>query len=139
MNGCGQLVSSEHELRDAISRCNHVGVKTYADVVIHHTCASNAEEDRLSSRGSYFTASREEFPSVPYSSTDFNDDKCTGGSRNIKNYQGIYQPLALLLDSTLDKKNALGLMDLDMAGLQVMYTRKLVWPKRLHNLDTMWF
>ncbi|KAG7336414.1 hypothetical protein KOW79_001107 [Hemibagrus wyckioides] len=66
-------------------------VKPYADVVIHHTCASDTGEDRLSSRGSYFTASREEFPSVPYSSADSNDDKCTGGCGNIKNYRGIYQ------------------------------------------------
>lgn len=46
---------------------------------------------RPSTRGSYFTASREEFPSVPHSAADFNHDKCSGGSGNIENYRDIYQ------------------------------------------------
>lgn len=66
-------------------------MRIYSDVVIYHACASDAGEDRLSTRGPYFTASREEFPSVPCSSADFNDDKCTGGCGNIENYPDIYQ------------------------------------------------
>lgn len=66
-------------------------VKICADVVIHHTCASDTVEDRLSTRGSYFTATREEFPSVPFPSADFNDDECTSGGGNIENYRDIYQ------------------------------------------------
>ncbi|XP_017325424.1 alpha-amylase [Ictalurus punctatus] len=80
---------TEQELGEVISRCNHV--KICADVVIHHTCASDTVEDRLSTRGSYFTATREEFPSVPFPSADFNDDECTSGGGNIENYRDIYQ------------------------------------------------
>ncbi|XP_026057207.1 pancreatic alpha-amylase-like [Carassius auratus] len=66
-------------------------VKIYTDVVINHTCASGVGERRHSTCGSYFNATREEFPSVRYSATDFNDDKCTNRRGNIENYQDIYQ------------------------------------------------
>uniref|UniRef100_A0AAY4D6C9 alpha-amylase n=1 Tax=Denticeps clupeoides TaxID=299321 RepID=A0AAY4D6C9_9TELE len=80
---------TEQELRDMISRCN--SVKIYADVVINHMCASSGGGGRRSTCGSYFNASKEEFPSVPYSTPHFNDDKCTSASGNIENYQDIYQ------------------------------------------------
>lgn len=54
-------------------------------------CSANAGEGRRSTCGSYFNASEEEFPSVPYSASHFNDDKCTTASGNIENYQDIYQ------------------------------------------------
>lgn len=36
--------------------------------------------------GSYFDAINEDFPSVPYTASDFNDAKCSSGSGNIENY-----------------------------------------------------
>lgn len=66
-------------------------VKICADAVINHTHAPGGGERRRSTRGSYFNATREEFPSVRYSAADFNDDKCTSHSGNIENYQDIYQ------------------------------------------------
>lgn len=71
-------------------------VKIYADVVINHMCMSDAGEGegrRRSTCGSYFNASKREFPSVPFSASHFNDDKCTTSSRNIETYQDIYQVL----------------------------------------------
>ncbi|XP_055737425.1 alpha-amylase-like isoform X2 [Salvelinus fontinalis] len=89
---------TQQELRDMVCRCNNVGVKIYADVVINHMCMSGAGEGegrRRSTCGSYFNASKREFPSVPYSASHFNDDKCTTSSRNIETYQDIYQIIDL--------------------------------------------
>uniref|UniRef100_W5LIW0 Alpha-amylase n=1 Tax=Astyanax mexicanus TaxID=7994 RepID=W5LIW0_ASTMX len=148
---------TEGELRDMISRCNDVGVKIYADVVINHMCAADAGEGGRSTRGSYFNASREEFPSVPYSAADFNDDKCTSGSGNIENYQDIYQVrncrLLGLLDLAQEKEHVRGkivdylnaLVDMGVAGFHVDACKHM-WPKdlkviygRLHNLNPKWF
>ncbi len=53
-------------------------VKICTDVVINHTCVCwGGGERKHSTCGSYFNATREEFPSVIYSATDFNDDKCS--------------------------------------------------------------
>uniref|UniRef100_A0A8B9H6H5 Alpha-amylase n=1 Tax=Astyanax mexicanus TaxID=7994 RepID=A0A8B9H6H5_ASTMX len=148
---------TEGELRDMISRCNDVGVKIYADVVINHMCAADAGEGGRSTRGSYFNASREEFPSVPYSAADSNDDKCTSGSGNIENYQDIYQVrncrLLGLLDLAQEKEHVRGkivdylnaLVDMGVAGFHVDACKHM-WPKdlkviygRLHNLNPKWF
>ncbi|XP_030623337.1 pancreatic alpha-amylase-like [Chanos chanos] len=148
---------TEEELRDMICRCNQVGVKIYADVVINHMCSSGGGEGRHSTCGSYFNASREEFPSVPYSAVDFNDDKCTTSSGNIENYQDIYQVrncrLVGLLDLALEKEHVRGkvvdymntLVDMGVAGFRVDACKHM-WPSdlkaiysRLHNLNTKWF
>ncbi|XP_017576699.2 alpha-amylase-like isoform X1 [Pygocentrus nattereri] len=148
---------TEHELRDMIRRCNDVGVKIYADVVINHMCMADAGEGSRSTCGSYFNASREEFPSVPYSAADFNDDKCTSGSGNIENYQDIYQVrncrLLGLLDLAQDKEHVRGkivdylntLVDMGVAGFRVDACKHM-WPAdlkvlygRLHNLNPKWF
>ncbi|KAI4896274.1 hypothetical protein NFI96_003665 [Prochilodus magdalenae] len=148
---------TERELRDMITRCNDVGVKIYADVVINHMCMVDAGEGRRSTCGSYFNASREEFPSVPYSAADFNDDKCTSGSGNIENYQDIYQVrncrLLGLLDLAQEKEQVRGkivdhlnsLVDMGVAGFRVDACKHM-WPEdlkviygRLHNLNSKWF
>lgn len=81
-----------------ICRCNSVGVKIYADVVINHMCSSGVGEGSRSTCGSYFNASTREFPSVPYSASHFNDDKCTTRSGNIESYKDIYQVSFLEID-----------------------------------------
>ncbi|XP_031439751.1 alpha-amylase-like isoform X5 [Clupea harengus] len=155
---------TEQELRDMISRCNKVGVKIYADVVINHMCSASAGEGRRSTCGSYFNAREEEFPSVPYSASHFNDDKCTTASGNIENYQDIYQLTASaaqvrdcrlvgLLDLAHRKEHVRErvagymntLVDMGVAGFRVDACKHM-WPEdlkaiygRLHNLNTEWF
>lgn len=54
--------------------------------VINHMSSSG------STCSSYVNASvREEFPSVPHSARQLNDDKCAPRSGNIESYQDIYQ------------------------------------------------
>uniref|UniRef100_I3KQC8 alpha-amylase n=1 Tax=Oreochromis niloticus TaxID=8128 RepID=I3KQC8_ORENI len=79
------------ELKDTITRCNNVGVNTYVDAVINHMCGSGGGTGTHSSCGSWFNAGNRDFPSVPYSSWDFNDNKCKTGSGEIENYGDIYQ------------------------------------------------
>uniref|UniRef100_A0A8C7Q4E7 Alpha-amylase n=1 Tax=Oncorhynchus mykiss TaxID=8022 RepID=A0A8C7Q4E7_ONCMY len=151
---------TQQELRDMVCRCNNVGVKIYADVVINHMCMSGAGEGEgrhRSTCGSYFNASKREFPSVPYSASHFNDDKCTTSSRNIETYQDIYQVrncrLLGLLDLAQDKEHVRErivdymnrLVDMGIAGFRVD-AGKHMWPEdlkniysRLHNLNTTWF
>ncbi|KAJ8010458.1 hypothetical protein DPEC_G00075290 [Dallia pectoralis] len=60
-----------------LQQCNTLRVNSDADVVVNHMCASGVVEGRrCSSCGSYFNASKKEFPSVPYSASYTNDDKC---------------------------------------------------------------
>ncbi|XP_062335950.1 pancreatic alpha-amylase-like [Osmerus eperlanus] len=148
---------TEQELRDMVCRCNNVGVKIYADVVINHMCASGAGEGGRSTCGSYFNAGTREFPSVPYSFSHFNDDKCTTRSGNIESYQDIYQVrncrLVGLLDLAQEKEHVRDriagylnkLVDMGVAGFRVDACKHM-WPEdlkaiyeRLHNLNTTWF
>lgn len=61
-------------------------VNIYVDAVINHMCGAGGGEGTHSSCGSWFSANKQDFPSVPYSSWDFNDNKCSTGSGNIENY-----------------------------------------------------
>uniref|UniRef100_A0AAQ5XHP6 alpha-amylase n=1 Tax=Amphiprion ocellaris TaxID=80972 RepID=A0AAQ5XHP6_AMPOC len=148
---------SENELRDMISRCNKVGVNIYVDVVINHMCRAGGGEGTHSSCGSWFNASKKDFPSVPYSHLDFNDYKCRTASGNIENYGDKYQVrdcrLVGLLDLALEKDYVRSkvadymnsLIDMGVAGFRVDATKHM-WPGdleavygRLHNLNTSWF
>ncbi|XP_054870282.1 alpha-amylase-like isoform X2 [Amphiprion ocellaris] len=148
---------SENELRDMISRCNKVGVNIYVDVVINHMCGAGGGEGTHSSCGSWFNASKKDFPSVPYSHLDFNNYKCRTASGNIENYGDKYQVrdcrLVSLLDLALEKDYVRSkvadymnsLIDMGVAGFRVDATKHM-WPgdleavySRLHNLNTSWF
>ncbi|KAJ8392594.1 hypothetical protein AAFF_G00074720 [Aldrovandia affinis] len=148
---------TEQELRDMITRCNAVGVNIYVDAVINHMCSAGGGEGRHSTCGSYFNASKEEFPSVPFSEKDFNDKKCKTQSGNIENYQDIYQVrdcrLVGLLDLAHRREHVRGkvanymnaLIDMGVAGFRVDACKHM-WPEdlrtiygRLHNLNTAWF
>ena len=61
------------------------------DVVINHMCGSGGGEGTHSSCGSWFSASKRDFPSVPFSKADFNDNKCRTGSGEIENYGDVNQ------------------------------------------------
>uniref|UniRef100_A0A8D0CHD8 alpha-amylase n=1 Tax=Scleropages formosus TaxID=113540 RepID=A0A8D0CHD8_SCLFO len=148
---------TEAELINMVERCNNVGVNVYADVVINHMCGAGGGEGRHSSCGSYFSATRLDFPTVPYSNLDFNDGKCSTGSGNIENYQDIYQVrdcrLVGLLDLALEKDYVRGkladylnkLIDIGFAGFRVDASKHM-WPgdldvvySRLNTLNTRWF
>uniref|UniRef100_G3PX08 alpha-amylase n=1 Tax=Gasterosteus aculeatus aculeatus TaxID=481459 RepID=G3PX08_GASAC len=133
-----------------------VGVNIYSDIVINHMCGAGGGEGTHSSCGSWFSATREDFPSVPYSQLDFNDYKCKTSNGEIQNYGDANQVrncrLVGLLDLSLEKEYVRGkvadllkLIDMGIAGFRVD-TCKHMWPgdlsaifSRLHNLNTKWF
>ncbi|KAL7873299.1 hypothetical protein AOLI_G00123700 [Acnodon oligacanthus] len=148
---------TEEELRDMITRCNNVGVNIYVDAVINHMCGAGAGEGHHSSCGTYFDASKKNFPSVPFMSLDFNDGKCKTANGEIENYHDIFQVrdcrLVSLLDLAMEKDFVRGkvaeymnkLIDMGVAGFR-MDACKHMWPvdlsavyDRLHNLSTKWF
>ncbi|XP_063317627.1 alpha-amylase [Pelmatolapia mariae] len=148
---------SEAELKDMITRCNNVGVNIYVDAVINHMCGSGGGAGTHSSCGSWFDAGKEDFPSVPFSYLDFNDNKCKTGSGEIENYGDIYQVrdcrLVGLLDLALEKDYVRGkvaeymnkLINMGVAGFRVDACKHM-WPGdlsavygRLNNLNTQWF
>uniref|UniRef100_A0A671YAA3 Alpha-amylase n=1 Tax=Sparus aurata TaxID=8175 RepID=A0A671YAA3_SPAAU len=148
---------SENELRDMITRCNNVGVNIYVDAVINHMCGAGGGEGTHNSCGNWFSANKEEFPTVPYTHWDFNDNKCRTGSGNIENYGDPNQVrdcrLVGLLDLALEKDYVRGkvanfmnkLIDMGVAGFRVDACKHM-WPGdlsavygRLHNLNTKWF
>ncbi|XP_051804016.1 alpha-amylase-like [Acanthochromis polyacanthus] len=148
---------SENDLKDMISRCNKVGVNVYADVIINHMSGSGGGEGTHSACGSWFSATKEDFPSVPYSYLDFNDNKCHTSNGEIQNYNDKYQVrncrLVGLLDLALEKEYVRGkvvnylnsLIAIGVAGFRVD-TSKHMWPGdlqviygRLNNLNTNWF
>lgn len=55
------------------------------------TCGVGGGEGTHSSCGSWFSASRKDFPSLPYSQWDFSDNKCRTSGGNIENYDDANQ------------------------------------------------
>ncbi|XP_030641594.1 pancreatic alpha-amylase-like [Chanos chanos] len=148
---------TEAELRDMVTRCNNVGVNIYVDAIINHMCQSFRGEGTHSACGTYFSATKRDFPSVPYSSLDFNNGKCKSSSGKIDSYNDIYQVrdcrLEDLLDLALEKDYVRGkvaaymnkLIDIGVAGFRVDACKHM-WPGdlsnvygRLKNLNTKWF
>uniref|UniRef100_A0A8C6UH07 alpha-amylase n=1 Tax=Neogobius melanostomus TaxID=47308 RepID=A0A8C6UH07_9GOBI len=122
---------TEAELRDMITRCNNVSVNVYVDVVINHMCGAGGGED---------------FPSVPYSGWDFNDNKCKTASGDIENYGDPYQVRDCRLVSLLDLGRVHEHTDrYGVAGFRVDACKHM-WPGdlqnvngRLKDLNTTWF
>nr|XP_055027818.1 amyAc_bac_euk_AmyA and Aamy_C domain-containing protein [Misgurnus anguillicaudatus] len=148
---------TEAELRDMITRCNNVGVSIHVDAVINHMCGASGGEGTHSSCGTYFNAKNKDFPSVPYSSWDFNDGKCKTAHGDIENYNDIFQVrdcrLVSLLDLALEKDYVREkvaeylnkLIDIGVAGFRVDACKHM-WPGdlsnvlgRLKTLNTTWF
>ncbi|XP_028613084.1 pancreatic alpha-amylase-like isoform X2 [Grammomys surdaster] len=78
---------NEDEFKDMVTRCNNVGVRIYVDAIINHMCSSAGGAGTSSTCGSYYNAPNREFPAVPYSAWDFNDNKCDG---EVNNYQDAH-------------------------------------------------
>ncbi|NWS98905.1 AMY1 amylase, partial [Mionectes macconnelli] len=148
---------NETEFRDMVTRCNNVGVYIYVDAVINHMCGANAGAGNHATCGNYFNAKTEDFPAVPYSGSDFNDDKCKSKSGDIENYHDISQVrdcrLVSLLDLALEKDYVRSkvaeymnhLIDVGVAGFRID-AAKHMWPgdvkavlDKLKDLNTKWF
>lgn len=72
---------NEAAFADMTRRCNAVGIRIYADVVINHMSATTG----TGTGGSSGNSGTLSFPAVPYGSGDFNS-RCS-----INNYNDIYQ------------------------------------------------
>lgn len=74
---------TESEFKSMVTRCNNAGVRIYVDVVINHMCGAGSSG--TGTGGSHF--SHENYPAVPYSSSDFNGPhNCFTASGNIESY-----------------------------------------------------
>lgn len=71
--------------------CICLKVNIYVDAVINHMCSAAGGEGTHSSCGSWFSAGKKDFPSVPFSNWDFNDHKCKTSSGEIENFGDAYQ------------------------------------------------
>ncbi|XP_041506814.1 pancreatic alpha-amylase-like isoform X2 [Microtus oregoni] len=107
---------NKDEFRDMVKRCNNAGVRIYVDAVINHMCGSDRGAGTSSTCGTYYNANNREFPGVPYSALDFNDEKC---NRVIYNYHDAYEVrncrLSGLLDLALEKDYVRGKV-IDLGG-----------------------
>ncbi|XP_072276126.1 pancreatic alpha-amylase-like [Pyxicephalus adspersus] len=147
----------EQQFRDMVTRWNNVGVYIYVDAVINHMCGAGIGKGKSSTCGSSYDTSTREFPAVPYSSADFNDNKCKTKSGGIENYndanQGRDCQLVSLLDLRMDSEYVRtsiveflnNLIDIGVAGFRID-AAKHMWPgdllavtRKLNNLNTRWF
>ncbi|CAI5776631.1 pancreatic alpha-amylase-like isoform X4 [Podarcis lilfordi] len=148
---------NENEFRDMVTRCNNVGVYIYVDVVINHMCGSGAGSGNRGTCGSYFNAGTRDFPAVPYSSFDFNDEICKTPSGDIENYSDPVQVrncrLSGLVDLTQRRDDVRSkmadylnhLIDIGVAGFRIDASKHM-WPEdiaailsKAHDLNTRWF
>lgn len=63
---------NELELADMIRRCNNVGIRIYADIVINHMTAING----VGTAGSTADPATRDYPGVPFSDYDFHNPMC---------------------------------------------------------------
>ncbi|XP_078247941.1 alpha-amylase 1 isoform X10 [Pogona vitticeps] len=148
---------SEDEFRNMVTRCNNVGVHIYVDAVINHMCSSGAGSGYDGTCGSFFDAAVRDFPAVPYSSCDFNDQICKTVSGDIENYSDPIQVrncrLSGLVDLAQRKEDVRTkiadymnrLIDIGVAGFRID-AAKHIWPQdinailsKVNNLNTQWF
>ncbi|OCT82943.1 pancreatic alpha-amylase [Xenopus laevis] len=148
---------NEEQFIDMVNRCNNVGVHIYVDAVINHMTGYGAGSGNSSTCGSYFNSGARDFPAVPYSFLDFNDNKCKSHNGNIENYNDPYEvrdcQLLGLLDLALQKDYVRGkiadymnyLINIGVAGFR-LDASKHMWPgdikdilNRLDDLNTTWF
>lgn len=116
-----------------ISRCNRVGIRIYADIVVNHMAAFNG----VGTGGSTANSSNRDYPAVPYTDKDFHNPICT-----IQNYQDplqvrdcelsglrdLNQTVPYVRDRIVELLNHL--VDLGMAGFR-FDAAKHMWPRNL--------
>lgn len=74
---------NEQEFANMVKRCNAVGIRIYADIIMNHM--ANGGSDTIGTAGSKATPSEKLYPAVPYGPDDFHDT-CT-----IETYQNLTQ------------------------------------------------
>jgi len=128
------------KLQSMIRRCEAVGVRIYADVIPNHMCGAGGTG--TGTGGTSFNADTMDFPGVPWSSNDFNHNKCNTASGNIENYNDANQVrncrLVSLLDLDQSKSYVRGklqdylndLVQLGVAGFRVDACKHM-WPTDL--------
>ncbi|XP_072949077.1 alpha-amylase 4N-like isoform X2 [Epargyreus clarus] len=129
------------------TRCNRVGVRIYADVVVNHMTGDH--KDNRGTGGSTANFADYSYPAVPYSKEHFHYPFCDINNYNdavqVRNCQLLHlkdlnQTVPFVRQKIVDYFN--NLIRLGVAGLRVD-AAKHMWPKdlseiykRLHNLNT---
>ncbi|KAG5674767.1 hypothetical protein PVAND_004717 [Polypedilum vanderplanki] len=140
---------SEKEFLEMTRRCNAVGVRIYADIVINHMAADQVKYIANGTGGSQAIPAVRNYPAVPYSIFNFHPT-CA-----IVNYQDPYQvrncelvglhDLNQTIENTRDRivEYLNHLIDLGVAGFRYD-AAKHMWPKdleiitnRVKNLNTI--
>ncbi|XP_077978297.1 alpha-amylase 1-like [Glandiceps talaboti] len=137
-----QLVSRSGDRNafiDMVNRCNDKGVNIYTDIVINHMCGTGVSGYGTAGNWYDTTFDRREFPAVPYSEWDFNDDIC---NRNIENYGDPWEVRNCRLVGLVDLKMSKSyvrdklvdfmndMIDLGVAGFRVDACKHM-WPEDL--------
>jgi len=100
---------TEQEFASMVDRCNAVGVRIYADVILNHMTGDGPAG--FGTGGSSYNPGSLDYPGVPYGPYDFNGKgQCGTASGNIENYGDAIQ---------LRNCELLGLKDLDQRILMV--------------------
>lgn len=134
---------NEAQFVDMVRRCKAVGVNIYVDIVFNHMAA----HDGQGTAGSSSSASRREYPAVPFGPNDFNPD-CDisyDDPNKIRNcwlvgLPDLKQGTEYVREKIVEFMNKL--IDLGVAGFRVD-AAKHMWPAdlqviygRLKNLNT---
>ena len=148
----------EDAFKDMVTRCNNVGVRIYVDALLNHMAGVDASRD-VGIAGTPFNAETLDFPGVPYSANDFNQQgkECHTSSGNIENYGDADQVRNCRLVGLTDLKQSSTyvrqklvewldtLTSYGVAGFR-LDAAKHMWPNdikaiinALKDLPTKWF
>ncbi|XP_076446342.1 uncharacterized protein LOC143283850 [Babylonia areolata] len=136
---------NEAEFKDMVQRCNAVGVRIYAGVVVNHMAGS--EYSGRGWGGTSFDGGSLSYPGVPYSAANFNPrSKCPSGDGHVNNYgdpnnvRNCYLLSLTDLDQSQEhvRKMIVGyfdhLLDLGVAGFRVDASKHM-WPRDLEAIQ----
>ncbi|XP_031350055.1 alpha-amylase A-like [Photinus pyralis] len=139
---------NEADFLDMSQRCNAVGIRVYADVVINHMAREPVVPPAIGTGGSSADPASKNFPDVPYTSADFhltcpiNDYKDGGNVRNceLERLKDLNHGREYVQAKIIELLNRL--IDLGVAGFRID-AAKHMWPKdlefiygKLKNLNT---
>nr|ADQ54212.1 amylase B isoform 2 [Ips typographus] len=137
---------NEAALADMIRRCNNVGIRIYADLVVNHMATSTGE----GTAGDTFDPDTKSYPAVPYSSENFHPscDIDYSDASSIRNCElvalkDLDQSQEYVRGKIIDYINHL--ISLGVAGFRVD-AAKHMWPEdlsvifsRVNELNTEYF
>ncbi|KAK4876350.1 hypothetical protein RN001_012772 [Aquatica leii] len=116
---------NEHDFLDMTTRCNAVGVRIYADVVLNHMAKKPKNLDAKGTGGSTADPEKLDFPAVPYTSSHFhrpcqiNNYKDRDNVRNcqLEGLKDLNQTDDYVREKIIDYLNHL--VDLGVAGFRI--------------------